>query len=70
MSNDSSNPIDRNIEAIRAEFELLDHWVYLNSADQTIPARYWRLSRVWNVFGLIATVLPVINLYLMVFRPE
>ena len=35
-----------------------------------IPARYWRLSRVWNLFGLIATVLPLINLYLMVFRPE
>jgi uncharacterized membrane protein len=36
----------------------------------TIPDRYWRLSRLWAVFGLIATVLPLFNLYLMVFKPE
>ena len=36
----------------------------------TIPDRYWRLSRLWAVFGAIATVLPLFNLYLMVFKPE
>jgi uncharacterized membrane protein len=36
----------------------------------TIPERYWRLSRLWAVFGLAATILPLINLYLMVFKPE
>jgi uncharacterized membrane protein len=36
----------------------------------TIPDRYWRLSLLWAVFGVIATVLPLVNLYLMVFKPE
>jgi uncharacterized membrane protein len=35
-----------------------------------IPDRYWRLSRFWAVFGVIATVLPLVNVYLMVFKPE
>lgn len=35
-----------------------------------IPGAYWRLSRVWNLVGFVATVLPFANLYLMVFRPE
>jgi uncharacterized membrane protein len=34
-----------------------------------IPARYWRLSRLWIGFGLIATVLPLANLYVMVAKP-
>lgn len=34
-----------------------------------IPARYWKLGRVWLVFGLLATLLPTINLYWMVFKP-
>jgi uncharacterized membrane protein len=34
-----------------------------------IPPRYRRLSAVWVVFGLIATALPLVNLYLMVFKP-
>lgn len=37
----ATNPIDRDIDQIRAEFELLDHWIYLNAADQCLPARYW-----------------------------
>lgn len=37
---------------------------------QEIPDRYWRLSRLWAAFGAIATVLPLLNLYLMVFKPE
>ena len=36
----------------------------------TIPDRYWRLSRLWAIFGVIATVLPLFNLYLMVFKPD
>lgn len=34
-----------------------------------IPARYWRLGRLWIVFGTLATLLPMINLYWMVFKP-
>jgi uncharacterized membrane protein len=34
-----------------------------------IPARYWKLARVWTVFGLLATLLPLANLYFMVFKP-
>jgi len=37
----SSNYIDNHIDAIRSEFKLLDHWVYLNAADQMIPGQYW-----------------------------
>ena len=35
-----------------------------------IPDRYWRLGRYWAIFGTIATVLPLFNLYLMVFKPD
>ena len=34
-----------------------------------IPDRYWRLSRLWAVFGSVATILPLANLYFMVFKP-
>jgi len=34
-----------------------------------IPARYWELGRLWNVLGTIATLLPIMNLYWMVFKP-
>jgi len=34
-----------------------------------IPGMYWRLGRLWMVFGIIATILPMINLYWMVFKP-
>lgn len=34
-----------------------------------IPDRYWRLSKYWYTFGLIATILPMANLYFMVFKP-
>jgi uncharacterized membrane protein len=34
-----------------------------------IPDRYWKLARIWSVFGTIATLLPLMNLYLMVFKP-
>lgn len=35
-----------------------------------IPASYWRLERWWVIFGAVATVLPIVNLYFMVLRPE
>ena len=36
----------------------------------TIPERYWRLAMLWYVFGGIATLLPLVNIYLMVFKPS
>lgn len=34
-----------------------------------IPERYWQLGRWWIGFGTLATLLPLFNLYLMVFKP-
>lgn len=34
-----------------------------------IPDEYWKLARRWNFFGFIATLLPLFNLYFMVFKP-
>jgi uncharacterized membrane protein len=34
-----------------------------------IPLRYWRLARIWMTFGVTATLLPLANLYRMVFKP-
>jgi uncharacterized membrane protein len=34
-----------------------------------IPERYWRLSTIWAIFGSIATVLPLVNIYLMTVKP-
>jgi uncharacterized membrane protein len=34
-----------------------------------IPERYWRQSRRWNIWGTIATLLPLANLYFMVVNP-
>jgi uncharacterized membrane protein len=39
------------------------------AAGGPIPERYWRLSRRWLFWGIIATALPLANLYLMVFKP-
>lgn len=35
----------------------------------TIPTEYWRLNKHWVIWGTIATVLPLLNLYWMVFKP-
>jgi uncharacterized membrane protein len=35
-----------------------------------IPDRYWRLSTLWAIFGGIATILPFINVFLMVLKPD
>lgn len=34
-----------------------------------IPERYWRLGRVWMAVGIVATLLPLANVVLMVFKP-
>ncbi len=34
-----------------------------------IPASYWKLCTTWNFFGLLATLIPLMNLYWMVFKP-
>ena len=39
------------------------------STKEEIPENYWTLSKYWAVFGIIATIVPLINLYLMVFKP-
>ena len=39
------------------------------STKEAIPERYWTLSKYWAVFGVIATILPLVNLYVMVFKP-
>jgi len=36
---------------------------------ETIPERYWRLGRQWAIWGTVATLLPLANLYFMVFKP-
>jgi uncharacterized membrane protein len=33
-----------------------------------IPERYWRLNRQWFIWGIAATVLPVINIAIMVLK--
>jgi uncharacterized membrane protein len=35
-----------------------------------IPPAYWRLGRRWAFWGFIATVLPLVNYYWMVFKPN
>ena len=34
-----------------------------------IPESYWRLGRLWAIWGTIATLLPLANLYFMVVKP-
>jgi len=38
-------------------------------AGGAIPERYWQLNRRWVIFGIIATALPLANLYFMVAKP-
>ncbi|WP_207384446.1 DUF2269 family protein [Legionella parisiensis] len=37
---------------------------------QKVPDDYWRLEKSWMIFGIIATILPLMNLYWMVFKPN
>ncbi|KAA5604547.1 DUF2269 domain-containing protein [Roseospira marina] len=34
-----------------------------------IPHRYWTLARIWLWVGIVAVLLPMVNLYLMVVKP-
>jgi len=38
-------------------------------ADDEVPDQYWKLSKVWEVVGTIAVVLPFSVLYFMIFKP-
>jgi uncharacterized membrane protein len=35
-----------------------------------IPKEYWKLCNTWNIYGLLAVIIPLINLYWMVFKPN
>lgn len=37
---------------------------------EEIPDAYWRSVKKWYVWGSIATVLPLLNFYWMVFKPN
>ncbi len=39
------------------------------SVTEIIPDAYWKLCAVWNIFGITATLLPMANIYFMVFKP-
>lgn len=36
---------------------------------EEIPELYWELSKIWLIFGILATLIPLANLYWMVFKP-
>lgn len=40
------------------------------SENGVIPDLYWRLGQIWLVFGILATILPLLNIYWMVFKPN
>ncbi len=39
------------------------------AAGGPIPERYWRLNRRWLGWGILATLIPLANLYVMIFKP-
>ena len=39
-------------------------------AGTPLPERFGQVLRTWNIWGLVATVLPLIALYFMVFQPK
>lgn len=41
----------------------------LFSSQTTIPDHYRDLCKLWNIFGTIATLLPLLAVYFMVFKP-
>ncbi|MGH6727570.1 MAG: hypothetical protein ACREB8_13665 [Pseudolabrys sp.] len=34
-----------------------------------VPERFWQLNRRWMIWGTIATLLPLANLYFMIAKP-
>jgi uncharacterized membrane protein len=39
------------------------------AAGGLIPERYWLLNRRWLVWGIVATLVPLANLYVMIVKP-
>lgn len=39
------------------------------SVSGNIPPEYWRLSRLWAIWGFVATLLPLMTFYWMVAKP-
>src|SRR6266540_2610510 len=39
------------------------------AATGAIPDRYWRLAQRWYVFGAVATLLPLANVFVMALKP-
>lgn len=39
------------------------------SKNKEIPELYWKLGKIWLIFGILATLIPLVNLYWMVFKP-
>jgi uncharacterized membrane protein len=39
------------------------------SETNVIPPEYWKLCMTWNIWGVIATLLPIANIYWMTFKP-
>jgi uncharacterized membrane protein len=39
------------------------------AATEAIPDRYWRLAQRWYVFGAVATLLPLANVFVMALKP-
>ncbi len=45
-------------------------WLARNfTEDGQIPDQYWKLGRIWIAFAVFATLLPLLNLYFMVYKP-
>lgn len=40
------------------------------ATQEVIPTPYWQLSNLWGVLGVVTTLLPLANLYFMVFKPQ
>jgi uncharacterized membrane protein len=52
-------PIQHRQAHLACEFSVTGH----------IPPDYWRLCRRWLIWGTIATIFPLMNLYWMVLKP-
>jgi len=48
----------------------LHHIANKFSDSKTIPREYWIYETMWAIFGIIATILPLVTLYFMVFKPS
>jgi uncharacterized membrane protein len=38
-------------------------------SNELVPNAYFKLSKRWNIFGMIAILLPLMNIYWMVYKP-